>query len=199
MINTFQTFANTFHCAALCGRVCLIISWITYLNHTRKENCIFSEGVHFYVFYIASLWWCIVYWCKETHLIYGKGKHTYLLVITFALLRLLLWDFAAEFLPKILFKWYLEWLCFWASKFWSVIGNSYWKSQISNVSQNVLSLKSCGHSSTKRFSLQPWQEISFVCNGEDRKFRFEWLITCLKTRKKGLKRLVRGRNTIILG
>ena len=31
------------------------------------------------------------------------------------------------------------------------------------------------------------------------KFRFEWLITCPQTRKKGVKRLVRGRNTSILG
>ena len=30
-----------------------------------------------------------------------------------------------------------------------------------------------------------WQERSFLCNGEDKKFRFQWLITCPQTRKKG--------------
>ena len=111
----------------------------------------------------------------------------------------LLWDFAAEFLPKILFKWYLESLCFWASKFWICDGNSHWKSQISNVTQNVRSWKPCGHLSMKRFPLHLWQERLFLCNGEDTKFRFQWLITCPQTRKKGIKRLVKGRNTSILG
>ena len=120
--NTFQIFENTFHSAALRGRVYLITFWITYLNHTRKENWTSREAVHFYVFYIASLWWCIVHWCNETHLIYGEGKHICLLVITLVLLCPLLWDFAADFLPRILFKWYLEWLCFWASKCWSCDG-----------------------------------------------------------------------------
>ena len=79
-----------------------------------------------------------------------------------------------------------------------VMGNSHWKSQISNVTQNVRSWKSCGHSSMKRFLLLLWQERSFLCNGEDTKFRFEWLITCPQTKKKGVKRLLRGRNTSIL-
>ena len=100
----------------------LITFWIKYLNHTRKENYTSREAVHFYVFYIASFWWCNVHWCKETHLIYEEGKHICLLVITFVLLGPFLWGFAAEFLPKILFKWYLEWLCFWASTFWSCDG-----------------------------------------------------------------------------
>ena len=33
--------------------------------------------------------------------------------------------------------------------------------------------------------LQLWQERSFLGNGENTKFGFEWLITCLQTRKKG--------------
>ena len=199
MINTFQIFANTFHSASLRGRGYLITFWITYLNHTRKGNWTSKEAVQFYGFYVASLWWCIVHWCKETHLIYGGGgKHIYLLVITFVLLGPLLWDFAAEFLPKILFKWYLEWLCFWASTLWSCNGEDHWWSQISNDTQNVPSWKSCGHSSMKRFPLHPWQERSLLCKWGDTKFRFEWLITCLQTRKKRVKRLVRGRNTSTL-
>ena len=79
-----------------------------------------------------------------------------------------------------------------------VMGNSHWKSQISNVTRNVRSWKSCGHSSMKRFPIHLWQERSFLCNGEDTKFRFEWLITCPQTKKKGVKRLLRGRNTSIL-
>ena len=69
---------------------------------------------------------------------------------------------------------------------------------VSNVTQNVRSWKSCGHSSMKRFPIHLWQERSFLCNGEDTKFRFEWLITCPQTKKKGVKRLLRGRNTSIL-
>ena len=80
-----------------------------------------------------------------------------------------------------------------------VMRNSHWKSQISSVIQNVRSWKSCGHSSMKRFPLHLWQERSFLCNVEDTKFRFEWLITCPHTRKKGVKRLVRDHNTSILG
>ena len=86
--NTFQIFANTFHSAAVRGRGYLITFWITYLNHTRKENWAYREAVYFYVFYIASLWWCIVRWRKKTHLIYGEGKHICLLIITFVLLGL---------------------------------------------------------------------------------------------------------------
>ena len=59
-----------------------------------------------------------------------------------------------------------------------VIGNSHWKSQISNTTQNMRLWKSCGHSWMKRFPLHLWQKISFLCNGEDTKFRFEWSITC---------------------
>ena len=125
-------------------------------------------------------------------------------ILTFLLSLLHYWGFCFEILQlNFSLKYYLNGTSngcvFEPVSFEVVMGNSYWKSQISNVSQNVLSLKYCGHSSTKRFPLQLWQEISFVCNGEDRKFRFEWLITCLKTRKKGVKWLVRGRNTIILG
>ena len=81
---------------------------------------------------------------------------------------------------------YLEWLCFWASNFSSCnweFGRLW---------------KSCGHSSLKRFPLHLWQERSFLCNGEDTKFCFERLITCYQTRKKGIKRLVEGRNSSIL-
>ena len=81
---TFQIFANTFHSAALCDTGYLITFWIKYLNHTRKENWTSRESVHFYVFYIASLWWCIVHWCKDTRFIYRESKHICLLVITFA-------------------------------------------------------------------------------------------------------------------
>ena len=80
-----------------------------------------------------------------------------------------------------------------------VMGNGHWKSQISNVTQNVHSWKCCGHSSRKRFLLPLWQERSLLCNGEDTKFHFEWLITCLQTTKNGVKRLVTGRNTSITG
>ena len=73
-----------------------------------------------------------------------------------------------------------------------VIGNSHWKSQISNVTQNVCSWKSYGHSSLKRFPLHPWQERSFLCNGEGTKFCFEWLITCPQTAKKAVKQLMGG-------
>ena len=177
----------------------LITFWITYLNHPKKENWTSREAVHFYVFYIASLWWRIVHWCKETYLIYGDGKHICLLVITFVLLGSLLRDFAAAFLPKILFKWYNKLLCFDPLSSEVVIGNSHWKSQISNVTQNVCSWKSYGHSSLKRFPLHPWQERSFLCNGEGTKFRFEWLITCPQTAKKAVKQLMGGRNTSILG
>ena len=65
-----------------------------------------------------------------------------------------------------------------------VIGNSPWKKQILNVIQNLRSWKSCGHSSMKRFPLHLLQEISFLCNGEGTKFRFEWLITCPPNQKK---------------
>ena len=74
------------------------------------------------MFYIASLWWWIAHWCKETHLIYRKGRHIYLLVITLILLGPLLWYFAVEFLSKILFKQYRDWLCSWVSTFWSCDG-----------------------------------------------------------------------------
>ena len=79
------------------------------------------------------------------------------------------------------------------------MGNSHWKIQISNVTQSVRSWKSCGHSSMKKFPLHLWQERSFLCNGEDTKFRFGWLNTCPQIRKKGVKWLMRGQNTGILG
>ena len=67
-----------------------------------------------------------------------------------------------------------------------VVGNSHWKNQISSVTQNVRSWKSCGYSSVKRFPLHLWQERSFLCNGENTNFRFEWLITCPQTGKREL-------------
>ena len=180
MINTFQIFANTFHSAALRGRGYLITFWITYLNHTRKENWTSREAVHFYVFYIASLWWCIVHWCKETHLIYGEGKYICLLVITFVLLGILQLNFSLKYYSNGT----LNDCVFELVSFGVVMGNSYWKSQISNVTLNVRSWKSCGHSSMKIFPLHLWQEISFLCNVEDTKFRFEWLITFPPNQKK---------------
>ena len=165
---------------------------------TSKENWPSRESVYFYVFYIVSLWRCIVHWCKETHLIYGEGRFISLLFITFVLSKPLLCSFAAELISNILYKWYLEWLFFEPVHFGDIMCKSHWKSQFSNTTQKVRSWKSCGRSLMKRFPLPLWQEIYFPCIGEDTKFCFEWLITCPQTRKKGVKRLVRRRNASIL-
>ena len=184
-------FANNFHSAALRGK-----GYLTYLNHTRKENWTSREAVHFDVFYIASLWWCTVHWCKETYLIYREGKHICLLVYYWGLCcEILQLNFSQRYYSNVTWNGCV----FEPVSFGVVMGNNHWKSQISSVTQNLRSRKPCGHSSMKIFPLHLWQERSFQCNGEDTKFRFEWLIPCLQTRKKGVKRLVRGRNTSILG
>ena len=119
----------------------------------------------------------------KRHLIYGDSRHICLLVITFVVLGPLLWDFLAEFISKIFFKWYLEWLHFWASKFWRCENFAFVKILLSSLDEKIFP------SPVTRF---------FLCNGENTKFRFEWLITCPQTRKKEVKRLVRSWNTSIL-
>ena len=125
-------------------------------------------------------------------------------IFAFFLLLLYYWGLSCEILQlNFSLKCYsngtLNGCVFEPVRFGVVMGNSHWKSQISNLTQYVRSWTFCGHSSMKRFPLHPWQERSFLCNGEDTKFRFELLITCPQTRKKGVKRLVRGQNTSILG
>ena len=125
-------------------------------------------------------------------------------IFAFLLLLLYCWGLCCEILKlNFSLKYYsngtLNVCAFEAVNFGVVMGNSHWKNQISNVAQNVRWWKSCGHSSKKRFPLHLWQARSFLCKEEDTKFRFEWLITCPQTREKGVKRLVRGWNTSVLG
>ena len=126
VIKTFQIFANTFHSAALRDRGYLITFWITYLNHTRKENWTSRESVHFYVFYIASLWWCIVHWCKETHLFTGRAS-----IFAFLLLLLHYWGLCCAILQlNFSLKYYsndtMNDCVFELVRFGVVMGNSHW-------------------------------------------------------------------------
>ena len=171
-----------------------MVFWMIFTLEKRIE---LLAKLFLFMFFIspACLCCCIVHWCKETHLIYGEGRHICLLVITFVLLGLLLWDFVAEFLTKILLKWYLEWLCFWASMFWSCDRKKPCeKPDLKHHKNEMIS------PSMKLFPLHLWQERSFLCNGEDTKLRF-WVINYMlpNQKKRGFKRLVRGQNASILG
>ena len=156
-----------------------MVFWMIFTLEKRIE---LLATLFLFMFFIspACLCCCIVHWCKETHLIYGEGRHICLLVITFVLLGLLLWDFVAEFLTKILLKWYLEWLCFWASMFWSCDRKKHAKSQI----WNTIKMK---------WFLLRWNYFPFTCDRKNlfcamertQNFVFESLITCPQTRKKG--------------
>ena len=111
-------------------------------------------------------------------------------IFAFLLLLLHYWDLCCEILQlNFSLKYYsngtLNHCVLEPVSYGVVIGNSHWKNQILNVIQNVRSGKSCGHSSMKRLPLHLLQERSFLCNGEDTKFRFEWLITCPPNQKKG--------------
>ena len=97
------------------------------------------------------------------------------------------------FLSKIIFKWYLEGLCFWASKFWSCDREQPLEKPDFKYRTKCAFVKVLWSFLDEKISLHLWQEISFLCNGEDTKFCFEWLITCPQIRKKGVKRLVGGR------
>ena len=163
MINTFQIFANTFHSASLRGRGYLITFWITYLNHTRKDNWTSREAVHFYVFCIASLWWCIVHWYKETHLIYGEDKHFCLLVITFVLLGLCFKILQLNFSLKYYSNGTLNGCVFEPGNFGIATGKARFQTTHKiYVHENLVVISP--------FHL--WQERSFLCNGEDTKFLF---------------------------
>ena len=124
-------------------------------------------------------------------------------IFAFLLLLLYYWGLCCEILQlNFSLKYYsngtLNGCVFEPVSFGVVMGNNHWKNQISNVTQNVRSWKSCTHSSMKRYPLHLWQERSFLCKGYDTKCRFDWIITCPHSRKKGVKRLVRGRNTSYL-
>ena len=195
MINTFQIFENTFHSADIRGRGYLITFWITNLIYTRKENWTSNEAVNFYIFYIASLWWCID---AKRNTWFTRGGS----ISAFSFLLLYWWSLCCKILLlNISLKYYsngtLIGCIFEPVSFVVSMGNCHWKSQISNVTQNVHSWKSCGHFSMKRFPLHLWQERSFLCYGENTEFRFEWLITCPKTRKKEVKRLLTDWRTSI--
>ena len=146
-----------------------MVFWMIFTLEKRIE---LLAKLFTFMFFIspACLCCCIVHWCKETHLIYGEGRHICLLVITLVLLELLLWDFVAEFLTKILLKWYLEWLCFWASMFWSCDRKKPCeKPDLKHHKNKMIS------PSMKLFPLHLWQKRSSLCNGEDTKLRF-WVI-----------------------
>ena len=169
MISTFEIFTKTFHSAALCGWGYPITFWITYLNHTRTENLTSVEIAHFYVFYIAVSGGALSIGTKRHIWFTGRAS-----IFAFLLLLLYYWRLCSEILHlKFSLKDYSN-----GTLNGFVFEPVIWKSQISNVTQNVRSWKSCGHSSMKRFPLHRWRERSFLCNGEDTKFCFQGLITC---------------------
>ena len=112
-------------------------------------------------------------------------------IFAFLLLLLHYWGLCCEILQlNFSQKYYsngaLNGCVFEPVSFGVVKEKSHWKSQISNTTQNVRLWKSGSHSSMKKLPLHLWQERSFLCNGKDTKFPFEWSITCPQTRKKGL-------------
>ena len=123
---TFQIFANTFHSAALCDTGYLITFWITYLNHTRKENWTSRESVHFMFFILRVFGGALSIDAKRHILFTGRAS-----IFAFLLLLLHYWGLCCEILQLNFFlKYYsngtLNDCVFERVSFRVVMGNSHW-------------------------------------------------------------------------